>query len=233
MARTVTLSDMRSRVRQRADMVNSTFVSDSEINQFINDAIAELYDLLMQKFGDDYFTVAAPETSFVTDQLDYDLPDDFLKEVGVDVKIDSQNWVTLKPFMFAERNRFNTLLSRGALGYQTTYYKLVGNNLRFTQIPGNNTSFRLWYIPYQPVLVNDSDTFDGFNGWEKYPEIVAAITCLNKEESDTVALERELARIVKRVEDAAQNRQAGMGYRVTDTRDITNDQAGVFTRWWM
>lgn len=230
MARTVTLSDMRTRVRQRADMVNSTFVTDAEVNQFINDAIAELYDLLMQKFGDDYFTVSGPETSFVTNQLDYALPDDFLKEVGVDLKIDSQNWVTLKPFMFTERNRFNNILSRGVLAYNTTYYKLVGNNLQFTQIPGNNTKFRLWYIPYQPVLVSDSDTFDGFNGWEKYPEIVAAITCLNKEESDTVSLERELGRILKRVEDASQNRQAGMGYRVTDVRNITNDEVGIFNR---
>ena len=221
---------MRTRVRQRSDMVNSTFITDAEINQFINDAIAELYDLLMQKFGDDYFTVAAPEGSFVSGQLDYPLPDDFLKEIGVDLKIDSQNWVTLKPFMFVERNKYNTLLSRGSLAYSSTYYKLVGNNLQFTQIPGNNTKFRLWYIPYQPVLVADSDTFDGFNGWEKYPEIVASITCLNKEESDTTGLERELARIIKRVEDASQNRQAGMGYRVTDVRNITNDEIGIFNR---
>lgn len=210
-------------------MVNSTFVSDDEINQFINDSIAELYDLLMQKFGEDYYTIPTADQSFVTDQLYYDLPSDFLKIVGCDLKVQGDNYVTIKPYMFSERNQFNTLLSRGVLAYEATRYRLIGESIYFTQVPSGTGSYRLWYIPYQPVLTTDSDTFNGFNGWEKWVEIQAAKECLMKEESDTSAMENELARINARIERAAGNRDAGFSYRVTDVRNIVDDEVGIFT----
>ena len=49
-----TLATLRNRVRQRADMENNNFVSDSEVNQYINSSYAELYDLLVAKFEDYY-----------------------------------------------------------------------------------------------------------------------------------------------------------------------------------
>jgi len=229
----VSLAQMRTRVRRRADMERSTFVSDSEINQYINDGIKTLYDLLVQKFGQDYYTISGPLTSFVADQLDYDLPADFYKETGVDLQLDSDNYITAKPFMWVERNRFNTILSRGVLAYQSTYYKILGNKIRFTQQPGSSTAFRIWYVPLAVELNSDSDTFDGYNGWEKYVEILAAIDCKEKEESDTTALERQLARLEKRIEDAAENRQAGIGQRVTDVRSLPDGEIGFYNRtWW-
>lgn len=232
MAKNVTLSSMRTRVRRRADMVNSTFVSDAELTQYINDAKDDLYDLLVQKYGQDYYTTVSPETSFTTNVLSYALPDDFYKEVGVDLKVSGNNYVTCKPFMFAERNRFNTLLSRGVLGYQSTFYKIIGNQIQFTQSPGSGSAFRIWYVPASPDLVNDSDTFDGVNGWEKLIEVKAAIYCLQKEESDTSVLEREESKLVMRIEQAAESRQAGIGQRVTDVRDLLSDEIGIFGRYW-
>lgn len=229
MARTVTLAQLRERVRRRADMVNSTFVSDDEINQYVNDAIAELYDLLMQKFGEDYYTIVTADQNFTANQLTYTLPNNFLKIVGVDIKVQGNNYVTIKPFMFAERNQYNTLLTRGVLAYESTRYRLVGNDIIFTQTPAGQGQYRIWYIPYQPVLENDSDTFDGFNGWEKWVEIAAAMECMMKEESDTRPLQEELARMNLRIERASANRDAGFSYRVTDVRNISNSDDDLFT----
>jgi len=230
---TVSLSEMRTRVRRRADMERSTFVSDAEINQYINDGIKTLYDLLVQKFGQDYYTIVAPIVPFVSDQLEYDLPADFYKETGVDLQLDSNSFITCKPYMHVERNRFNTILSRGVLAYQSTFYKIYSNKIYFTQSPGSSSAYRLWYIPKAVQLTTDTDTFDGYNGWEKYVEILSAIDCKEKEESDTVALERQLARIEKRIEDASTNRQAGIGLRVTDTRSLPDGEIGFYNRtWW-
>ncbi len=60
----VQLKDLRTRTRQRADMVYSQFVSDAELNNYLNDALKELYDLLIQANVDYYqetlnFTIAA------------------------------------------------------------------------------------------------------------------------------------------------------------------------------
>ena len=42
MARTVTLAELRDMVRRRADIVNDPFHPDSEIDDYINEGIAEL-----------------------------------------------------------------------------------------------------------------------------------------------------------------------------------------------
>ena len=47
MAQYVTLSTLRSRAREEADMENGTFVSDSEANRYVNEAITELSDFLI------------------------------------------------------------------------------------------------------------------------------------------------------------------------------------------
>lgn len=47
MASYVTLLSLRNRARQDADMERHALVTDSELNQYINDAIAELMDLLI------------------------------------------------------------------------------------------------------------------------------------------------------------------------------------------
>lgn len=53
-------ADLRLRIRQQADMVNSTFVDDiTEINPWIDTATADLYDFLVSRFGDSKFAKPA------------------------------------------------------------------------------------------------------------------------------------------------------------------------------
>lgn len=83
MATTMTLLALRTAVRQRSDMVNDQFISDSELTSYINQSYFELYDILVQKYGDNYY-VANPY-SISTDgsnQL-YSLPTDFYKLLGI------------------------------------------------------------------------------------------------------------------------------------------------------
>ena len=50
----VELSTLKQRAQRRADMVNSSFVSDGEIKDYVNSSIAELYDFLVKSY-EDYF----------------------------------------------------------------------------------------------------------------------------------------------------------------------------------
>ena len=52
-----TLGNIRATVRQRADMVNTQFVTDAELNGYISASYFELYDIIIQKFGDDYESI--------------------------------------------------------------------------------------------------------------------------------------------------------------------------------
>lgn len=214
-----TLAQLRTAVRQRADMVNSTFITDSELNGYINNSIAELYDLILQKYGNDYF-VSSSNFNLVSGTDSYTLPADFLKLIGVDLALASNDFITLKPFMFSERNRYTSTSLRGYYGASFYRYRLRGNNIIFNPIPNVTNQITVWYVPRPTTLTSDSDTFDGYNGWEEYVIVDAAIKCLQKEESDVSVLLAQKKALEVRIEEAAGNRDAGFSPRIVDTRRI-------------
>jgi hypothetical protein len=75
---------------------------------------------------------------------------------------------------------------------------------------------RLWYVPVFTPLVNDSDTFDGVNGWEEYAINLTAKKALVKEESDTSGVDSLLAQQNERLVSIAENRDAGEPQSVVD-----------------
>lgn len=217
---TVTLAQLRTRARQRADMENSGFVSDSELNAYVNASYAELYDLLVSKFGEDYFVASPHSITTTSNTEDYSLPGDFYKLLGVDFKLDSRNWASLKRFEFTERNLF----ASGVNPYINIFrYRILGNSLRLTPMPEANETLRVWYVPLPTTLSSDSDSFSGINGFEEYVVIDAAIKMLNKEESDPSALMAEKAAIKLRIEQMAEARDEGQASTVQDTQNMSNN----------
>ena len=151
----MTLPQLRTASRQRADMVNSTFISDSELNSYINASYFELYDLLVQKYGNDYFM---KEYSF---QLQgnisqYPLPEDFFKLLGVDLQISAgpDGYVSLRPFTLAERNRYSTANVQTWIGVTNLRYRISAGNLWFTPSPQTGQTIRIWYVPRLSELVD-------------------------------------------------------------------------------
>lgn len=221
---TYTLSQLRDQIRQRADIVRSQHQTDAEINGYINASIRELRDLLIQKFGEDYFASNANITT-VANTDTYTLPTDFFKLLGVDLQLTNSEFITLKPFMFAERNRYNVNILRGTYGSQYTRYRLQGNNIIIRPIPTSAVTLKLWYVPMFTSLSVDSDTWDGFNGWEEFVIVDGTIKAKTKEESDVKVEMAQKASLIKRIEEAAGNRDAGLSFRVVDVRGIDAEQS--------
>lgn len=226
MSTTMTLTDLILASRQRADMVNSTFVSDSELTSYINQSYFELYDLLVQKYGDNYYV--APPVTITTDGTNdqYSLPDGtlyssalaFYKLLGVDLMLQpgqANTALPLKQFDFAERNNFTNPVLPFPYG-RTIKYRLNGSKLWLRPLPTANMVLQLWYVPRLTQLVTGSDTVDGISGWTEYIIIDAAIKCLQKEESDVSILALQKGEIIKRIEAAAENRDAANPATVAD-----------------
>ena len=55
----ITEAKLVARVRQRADMESNLFVSDVEVQTYINAALSELHDILVQTYGQDYYVSSA------------------------------------------------------------------------------------------------------------------------------------------------------------------------------
>lgn len=220
----MTLAELRTAARQRADQVNSEFVTDTELNGYINSSYFELYDLLVQKYGDDYFVTS--DSSIVTDgQNDsYALPADFFKLLGVDLQLsgtagaDNGSYVPLDRFNFAERNVAGTATAQGVLARTNLRYRPRGSTLWLTPLPAAGQTIRLWYVPRLTPLSSDSDSADGVSGWLEYVVCDVAIKMMQKEESDVSVLMAQKAALIERIEAAAENRDAGMPQTVADVR---------------
>lgn len=212
----VTLAELRTQARQRADMEHSTFVSDAELTTYINASLAELHDLLVAAYNEEYYM---EEYQWSSDgiSLAYDLPADFYKLRGVDVRMSSTGaWATVKRFNFNKRNEQQNTFAWNMLGLPYLEYRLVGSKVRFNRIPDANLQFRIFYHPKSVSLVADSDTFDDINGFAEYVIVDVAIKCMQKEESDTRVLLAQKAALKQRIEGMAQNRDANEPESVSD-----------------
>jgi len=219
MATTLTLAQLRTLCKQESDMVNSSFISDAEWNSYINQSYFELYDLMVQKYGDDYFS---EQYNFVTDGTSYlyPLPSDFYKLLGLDLALSGSDdsYVTIRRFNFADRNRYAVPNFQSFYGVTNMRYRLNGNDLWITPIPSGGQNMRLWYVPRLTTLAADGDTVDGISGWTEYIIVDVAMKALAKEESDVSVMMARKAGLIQRIEAAAENRDAANPMTVSDNQ---------------
>lgn len=222
------LGALRLQAQQRADRVNSGFLTLPEWNLNINQSYAELYDLLITAYEDYY---VAPRLTFTTSgtQTDYDLPNGqnyagapaLYKLYGVDLGLDSSNnaFMTLRKFDFLQRNQYVfPQLTSTILGVFNLQYRMLGERIRFIPLPSAGQPVGLWYFPRLTALLSDTDVMDGISGWDEYVIVDAAIKALQKEESDVSVLMAQKQALIARIQGAAANRDAGAPDTISDVR---------------
>lgn len=240
----LSLYELRLRCQQRADRVNSQFVTTTEWNYFINNAMLELYDILIDAY-EDYFK--APDACFQVNGTDmnYPLPngvlsfDDnngtpfvakpFYKMLGVDLALNTANnaYVTVYRYNFIDRNRYVYPNSNGTIyGVFNLQYRIIGDSINFIPTPSAGQTIRLQYAPRLKALLADNDlTTIGFSGWLEYVIARAAKYALDKEESDTSKLDAEILYLKQRIESASQGRDIGQPDTISDVQTPWGDRS--------
>lgn len=233
----INLGYIRYLAQLRADKLNSQFLTTDEWNSNINQSIYELYDILVTKFGDDYF-LANPVTFTTTGAKNYPLPDGsttigggvppaLYKLVGVDcgVAVGNNAWVTLPRYNWIDRNRFiYPQLQANALGVFNLSYRQMGTQLFFIPNPTAGQYIQLWYVPVMTQLLKDTDMLSfSISGWSEMIIVDAAIKALLKEESyeQANALMAIKGQIMERIETTAANRDVGQPNTISDSRGNT------------
>lgn len=241
----MSLIELINSAKQRADRVNSNFVTKPEWTNYINQSMYELYDLLITTY-EDYFM--APRARFTTNGSTgiYPLPDGllsftsvagssfvaapFYKLLGVDLGINTtaNAFVDINKFNLIDRNNYVYPNSNSTLyGIFNSQYRMLGTNIEFIPVPTSGQLIQLLYIPRLPQLLLDTDiTTIGFSGWLEYVIVKAAYLALTKEESDTSPLVTQLVALNKRIEESAMNRDAGRPDTISDVRLGANNGGG-------
>jgi hypothetical protein len=210
---TRTLSQLRTRAKQRSNQENSDFVAPTEWSDYLNYAISELRDIIISKVGDDYFA-STQSYSLTAGTESYALPVNFYKALWLELLCDDGYYRKLKRYEITEKNDFRLF----NIGNRELFYRMVGDNILFTppESIGGRT-VRLWFVPLAQELSADSDTLIGFNGWDEYVVLKAAIMALEKAEQDTSAVSLRLEQLRIRIEAMAENRDQSQPMRITDS----------------
>lgn len=233
-----TLANIRTAAAQRADQPTptaTTFVSLTEYLTLINASCQNLWDKLIEAYGEDYEVATA--FSVTTDGANdhFALATDFYRLLGVDLLVSgtgaSSIWVSLKRFNFSDRNRYNAASFILRLGQTNLRYRISGNNVWFAPFPPSGTVTRIWYAPRFTPLVNDGDSFDGFNGWEEWIVNDVALKILSKEESDMSGVQALQSVQNDRLASIMQNRDAGSPSTMIDM-DASNGFGDSFGGGW-
>jgi len=227
---TFTESSLIARARRRADMVNSNFVTDEEIRDYLNSSMSELHDFMVKSY-EDYFVSTHTYTIPLASGGE-DLPTEvvatypngaFYKALGVDYNSGGIT-STLRAYSFSDRNLYNTpyaVIDQLA----EPMYKIEGNKIKL--IPENSQSgtITLYYVPVATKF-KDSDSngpavtsvTNVIPGYEEYVVVATAIRMLMKEESDVSALERERQQLASRIIRAISPRDASGSFAIRDVR---------------
>ena len=222
-----TLEELRAITRRYADMVGSEFRSDSDVNEAVNTAWGELYDMLVSLY-DDFFE-AETDILVVSGDGTYPLEDVDGPKVGkirgASVMLSSEEGdeQPIDPFQWSERALVTGQRARISRAVGPTFqYCVRGAKLILRPLPSGNETLRLFYIPQCPTLVappvdpdvlgdDEIDTlpFVVQPSWEDFIPQRAAAELLMEEESPTAALRLKLADAVKqRIEADAAPRDA-------------------------
>lgn len=226
----MTLAEIRTQVRQRANMETSQFVTNAELLLYINASYGELYDVLVSRY-EDYFikldptTFLPPTYTVASGSSRIALPSDLYKLRGIDVQHSSPNdWFDVPRFNLGERNSRSRSVNRLSRGLTDVSYRIVGAQIQFLPEDQAAGVYRVWYVPRLTKLVADGDDTAGTTlDFEEYIIVDAAMKCLIKEESDVSALMAIKQQLLQRVLVMTANRDAAVNEKVADVRYRVSD----------
>jgi hypothetical protein len=205
-----------TRIRNASDETGSKFIDDDELIEYIDQAYAEMYDLIVDTYQDYKVTFANFTTASSVNI--YQLPTNCYKVRG----LDCSNGISARSFMFEERERLaNTTYYNDGLTSNLRYC-VLGDTLLLLPTPAEE-SLTLWFVPAPARITEDTQIIDGIAGFEQYIVAHACIEISLKNETDPVPFERKLARCEKKIASFAVNRDAGEPRQVIDARNFNTD----------
>lgn len=174
MARTVTLDQLRSRIRWQADVSGLTLRhTNADLTTEINQSVQRFREMISDN-GFQYYLRTATGTLPVGKTAPYPfgvldlsaVSPNVVRVFGIDVTVNSTTH-SLDAVDFAERTRYQ-YPDGPTGGVPVAFTMWTDTNVAI--LPPSQTAYPyvLWYLPVQTNLVADADTFDGKVGWEDW-----------------------------------------------------------------
>lgn len=211
--------------RALADAANDRNVTETLVNQWIDDAVRELWRVKVGVDPDSYAVRATISTTAGTPS--YALPADFMQVR----RLDRLNGNQTIPINEAPPLLELDFASAGSPGsYDDLAYRVIGggiagiaapfvgaNNLWILPDPGTATYY-LWYVQSPQGLTGDASLLDCTHGEDIYVMSTVAAKIAERQQKESGMFRSEQERAKQAIIQANARRATGRPKRITDTR---------------
>jgi hypothetical protein len=220
-SRTVTLLELRTAVHRRGGTENSADLTTAVVNEFINEGIARLWDLLKSKRDDrliDQTTI--PYGAGAVNGVD--LGDEFyeLRKVEIVDASAPAGYRMLRKVDLDAAHLYATVTGK-RYRYMVRQFSLI-----LVPTPTVAETVRVWYVPVTPILSSDVDTLEGYSGYERLVIRYAYKQCLERQRLDTSEVEGEIQFMETTIKGSSDGRDPEPFYldpRGADRVDLDDD----------
>jgi len=207
---------VRQLCAQQSLSTSTAFATDPEIVNRLNEALADLRDLIISVQGQEWASTTSTIAVDTTTGI-YPLPADYDEMLGV--RLEQGAWQDpILPWEYAD---VASLSNQAVSAYRPRDYRYrVKGTTTIVLLPTPAVAMTLYldYIPAYTPLVNDTDaSFEMPYGAWKWAELTAAIELLAKERIDSSALAMRLA-AKERILLGKAKRRDRHAPRIKDTR---------------
>ena len=199
-----TLKELRDRLTRLTDNENSSFISEEEYNDYLNDSLADLREFVITQAPELFIDPDAYSFSTVADQAVYTLADNHYQVYAVDL-VDGNSTYNIERQTFRARNKWqNVYVSQSITS--APYFRFhtpTNDKLQFTPAPSGVYTINVWYIPSYTILTSDTDRTPNQleDNWLNCAVYDAAIKCKIKSEEPVA----EFIRMREDIRGAIQN----------------------------
>jgi len=198
---------------------SSSFISDSELTRLVNIKGRELYDLLVEARGSAYYATEAT-IAIVGGTSRYDLPPNFYQLDSVTLEWTDQDHELMFPVGSTRlRIAYESTWHKWSR-YDAKAYRLRASQLEILPEPSSDVTCKLQYVPVYVDLVNDADTFDGINGWEKMLTVGVAMEMREIEKRPSATLANMYAEQLARIDVMKSERDAEAPKEIVDVQRL-------------
>lgn len=164
---TVALSDLRSSIRLLGDFENSAKFTDAYLNEWINEAIEEYHEFVVDTYEGYYDKIDETVVTTAGEQ-EVDLPLDFFRLRLLERKLGTDSYRPLDRVTLSNSSRFSGRGSpRGYSLYGSDSTPLPGM-IRLWPVPDGVYTLRVTYVPVATTLEEDADEIDLLPGGRKF-----------------------------------------------------------------
>jgi len=210
MARTITSTALVARIRARGE-VSSNYLDDATLLDWVNLAIAELQDILIDCDADRNCTSAL--VNVVANAATHAIPTGLYGLRRVDILKTDGKWAKLSRISFDELLDEQTATA----SRESCRYSLVGDYVYLSPPPAWSATggLRIWYWPVLADLVmgGSPTSMDGVNGWDEFVVDAVLVWCAMAQEEEAAGFlalkqyQEQRIRRRARVRDLAEPKQ--------------------------